>query len=129
MNSHEEQVQNLIRLKRYETPRDGYFEDFLEEFQSRQRQELLKKSSISLFAERVGTWFRELGSIKWVAGTGVAYAALMLGVFLWLPSSGPEANPNVQPASYERKMSEPIPEVDFENGKNFRSRQHNHREF
>lgn len=130
MKNAEEQIQNLIHLKRYETPRAGYFEDFLEEFQSRQRQELLNNSSMSIFAERVGTWFRELGSIKWVAGTGAAYAALMLGVFLWLPSSGPESNPNVQPASYYKpNASEPIPEVDFENGKYFRSRPKNQREF
>lgn len=129
MNNTEEHIQKLIRLKRYETPHHAYFEDFLKEFQSRQRQELLKKSSLSLFAERAGTWFHELGSIKWVAGAGVAYSALILGVFLWLPSSGPESNPNIQPASYELNASEPMTEVDFENGKNFRSRQQNQREF
>lgn len=129
MNCKNEQIQNLLRLKRYETPRDGYFEDFLEEFQSRQRQELLKKSSLSLFAERAGTWFRELGSIKWVAGAGVAYAAVMLGVFLILPASGPQENPHIQKASYEGNLADPILEVDFENGRNFRSEEDTRKEF
>lgn len=128
MKSHDERIQNLVSLKRYEAPRDGYFEDFLEEFQRRQRQELLKKSSFSLLGERVGTWFRELGSIKWVAGAGAAYATMMLTVFLFLPPSGPETNSHVQPASYEGDFFKQIEEVDFENGKNFRSREGTSRE-
>ncbi|MGJ8698040.1 MAG: hypothetical protein ACSHYF_17100 [Verrucomicrobiaceae bacterium] len=129
MNNREEQIQNIIRLKRYETPRDGYFEDFLDEFQSRQRQELLKKSSLSLLGERVGTWFRELGSIKWVAGAGVAYAALMVGILIWPSATGPASNPNVAPASFERDGSKPLPAVDFENGANYRSREATKQEF
>jgi hypothetical protein len=38
MSEPEKQVQNLIRLKRFEEPRDGYFEDFLEEFRSRRNE-------------------------------------------------------------------------------------------
>lgn len=40
--SPEEQISKLLRLKRYEMPPPGYFEDFLAEFQSRQRAELIK---------------------------------------------------------------------------------------
>lgn len=128
-NNYDEQIQNVLHLKRYEVPRDGYFEDFLEEFQSRQRQELLRKSSLSLFMERAGTWFRELGAIKWVVGGGAAYAAVMFAVVLFLPSSGPEKNPNVRPASYEGNLAKPIYEVDFENGRNFRSHENTGQEF
>jgi hypothetical protein len=124
-----DRIQKLISLKRYETPPDGYFEDFLEEFQQRQRQELLKKSSLSLLSERVGTWFRELGSIKWVAGAGVAYAALTIGFVAYSSISGPEADHNIAPASYELYSAEPLPAVDFEDGSNFRSRQESKREF
>ena len=35
MSEPKTQVQKLIRLKRFEEPRDGYFEDFLVEFRSR----------------------------------------------------------------------------------------------
>ena len=129
MSTREDQIQKLISLKRYETPRDGYFEDFLEEFQQRQRQELLKKSSLSLLSERVGTWFRELGSIKWVAGAGAAYAALTVGFVLYSSNTGPEVNQNIAPASFERNPAEPIDAVDFQNGSNFRSQENSKREF
>lgn len=103
MSNYEEQVRKIVSLKRYETPRDGYFEDFLEEFQERQRGELLQKSSMALFFERVGTWFREMGSIKWVAGAGVAYAAVMVAILMWPsgPGTTPDPNLNRQPASFE----------------------------
>lgn len=35
-------ISKLLRLKRYEQPPPGYFEDFLREFQDRQRSELLR---------------------------------------------------------------------------------------
>ncbi|MDB4143235.1 hypothetical protein N9733_07195 [Akkermansiaceae bacterium] len=129
MGNYGDQVQKLISLKRYETPRNGYFEDFLEEFQQRQRQELLKKSSLSLFTERAGTWFRELGSIKWVAGAGVAYAALTIGFVVYSSTTGSQADQNNVPVIYERSPAEPIPEVDFQDGSNFRSSQDSKREF
>jgi len=129
MNNSEDQIQKLMSLKRYETPSDGYFEDFLEEFQQRQRQELLKKSSLSLLSERVGTWFRELGSIKWVAGAGAAYAALTIGFVLYSSTTAPEVNQNITPASFERAPSEPLPFVDFQDGQNFRSQPDSMREF
>lgn len=84
---------------------------------------------MSLFLERVGTWFRELGSIKWVAGAGIAYAALMFAILPFLKFSGGETEPHLQPASYEPNASEPILEVDFENGRNFRSKQNSQQEF
>ena len=108
MSDYEEQIQNIIRLKRHETPRDGYFEDFLDEFQSRQRSEMLHRSSVGLFVERVGTWFRELGSIKWVAGAGVAYAALMAGILLWPTGNTNSVDPNRAPASFEGGVPTPI---------------------
>jgi hypothetical protein len=101
MSQYDDQIRKIVSLKRYETPRDGYFEDFLEEFQQRQRSELLQKSSISLFFERISTWFREIGSIKWVAGGGVAYAALMAVIFLWPDGPGTRPDSNSVPASHE----------------------------
>jgi hypothetical protein len=91
-------IQKLIRLKRYERPPQGYFEDFLEEFQSRQRAELLQRSARSLLAERVGMYFSGLGRQRWIYGAGLAYAVVMLGVFLWPDHGGQSA---VQPASPE----------------------------
>ncbi|YCM46224.1 hypothetical protein V2O64_09350 [Verrucomicrobiaceae bacterium 227] len=108
MSNPEEKIQKIIGLKRYETPPDEYFEDFLVEFQQRQRSEMLHRSSMGIFVERVATWFRELGSIKWVAGAGVAYAALM-GVILFWPLGPPKSDDsNRAPASYEGGAPLPI---------------------
>ena len=52
-----EDAQRLIRLKRYESPGDEYFRNFLESFKDRQRAELLRRSSRSILAERVAMWF------------------------------------------------------------------------
>src|SRR5438445_12184741 len=37
------EITKLLRLKRYEQPRPGYFENFLHEFHPRQRDELLRQ--------------------------------------------------------------------------------------
>lgn len=83
MSEEQSEIQKLLRLKRYEQPRDGYFEEFLTEFQSRQRSELLQRSARSLLMERVGTYFSGIGRQRWFYGAGLAYATVMLGVFAW----------------------------------------------
>jgi len=83
MSEEQSEIQKLLRLKRYEKPRDGYFEDFLTEFQSRQRSEMLRRSARSLLMERVGTYFSGLGKQRWFFGAGLAYATVMLGIFAW----------------------------------------------
>ncbi|MCP5534711.1 MAG: hypothetical protein H7A51_00580 [Akkermansiaceae bacterium] len=86
------EVQQLIALKRHEQPDDAYFEEFLDEFHRRQRQELLQRSSRSLFFERVGTWFAMGNKMRFVYAGGAAYAAVMLGFFFW-----PKADVTTQP--------------------------------
>ncbi len=133
----EEKVQKLIALKRYEQPPEGYFDDFLSEFQQRQREELLQRSAISLGWERFLTWFSEVGWSKWILGGGLAYAALML-VFVIVKGkpvapAPPEAG--LQPASYQgapMHSARPLRVVDFENGTRYRKadmRQEQRREF
>ena len=79
----DKELQDLIRLKNYEQPEEGYFDDFLLEFQQRQRSEMLKTSARGLFVERVKAWFSEFGATKfmpWLAGGAVAYAVVALFV-------------------------------------------------
>lgn len=129
MNQSQEDVQKLIRLKRYESPPEGYFEEFLEGFQGRQRGELLKQSSLGLFKDRLGTWFGELGSVKWVAGAGVAYAGVMAAIFMWPTGQTQLENPNLTPASYQPDKGRPLPTVDFPKIENSQSGSTTPREF
>jgi hypothetical protein len=46
-------VTKLLRLKRYEQPPPGYFDDFLHEFQRRQRAEALRRPSWAVLWERI----------------------------------------------------------------------------
>ncbi len=78
------ELHELIGLKKYEQPDEAYFDDFLIEFQQRQRAEMLKTTARGLLIERVRAWFTEFGSLRWVMGAGAAYAAVSL-VFFLLP--------------------------------------------
>ena len=80
-------------------PADEYFEEFLDEFHRRQREDLMKRSARSLLFERIGVWFREMGSAKWIYGAGAAYALLLVGFFVWPKDSA--ANDRVEPVSWE----------------------------
>jgi len=65
-------IQKLIRLKRYEQPPEGYFDDFLLEFQQRQRVEMLKRPLWHIAWERANMW---LESVRVPA---LAYAAILV---------------------------------------------------
>ncbi len=65
-------IQKLLRLKRYEKPPEGYFDDFLIEFQRRQRTELLRVPLHEILWERVTSW---LDSVRVPT---MAYAAILV---------------------------------------------------
>ena len=46
-------VSKLLRLKRYETPPPAYFDDFLREFQRRQRVEALRRPGWAILWDRI----------------------------------------------------------------------------
>jgi hypothetical protein len=98
MSEPEKQVQNLIRLKRFEEPRDGYFEDFLEEFRSRRNE--AETSRVFLNSRVSGG----AGNRKWFIGAGMAYAALLTVVLMW--PNGPETKQDAsrQPIIFEPKQ-------------------------
>lgn len=77
--SKSEDVQRLVRLKRYETPGEAYYQRFAENFKDRQRAELLQGSARSLLAERVQTWWSESNGTRWAIPAGAA-AAIGAGV-------------------------------------------------
>jgi hypothetical protein len=51
----EQQVQRLLRLKRFEQPPPGYFDQALQEFHRRQRAELLRRSALRIWWERTAS--------------------------------------------------------------------------
>ena len=106
------EIQKLVALKRYETPSDEYFEDFLDEFHRRQRADLMNHSARSLFWERMVVWFRELGAVKYAYGAGLAYAAIMLAFFAWPRGGEQKTSGNASPdtLSGNRKLEH----VEFE---------------
>lgn len=92
-----EDIQKLIRLKRYEKPPEDFVEDFLASFKDRQRAEMLHRSARGLLWERVTTYFAEFLTPKWAwAGASVAAVAL-LGISLRPHAvSGPQVVQNHQ---------------------------------
>ncbi|HEY1053100.1 MAG TPA: hypothetical protein VGE39_25190 [Prosthecobacter sp.] len=91
-----ENIQKLIRLKRFETPGEGFTEEFLKEFHQRQRAEMLKQSSIDLLRERVQTWWTHLTVPKWSLAT--AMAAVCAGSYFLLGGTTTESAPQVTAA-------------------------------
>jgi hypothetical protein len=75
-----EDVQRLLRLKRYEKPSEDFVEDFVRQFQHRQRQELLRHSARGLLWERVNTYFEGLfvPRWRWAGATAVALVTVFM---------------------------------------------------
>jgi len=125
----EEKVQKLIALKRYETPPEGYFDNFLTEFQERRADESNKPGLWKRTSERVTNFFRDLGGSRWIIGGGLAYAAVTVVFLIWQgrPAVAP-STPKTAPASYEAKPVQPsravkpvkpVPGVDLKKEKRY----------
>ena len=83
MSEENEEIQKLLRLKRYERPPEGYYQDFLSEFQSRQRSELLKRSAHGLFFERLATYFSQFSRPQLAGAAAAACAAVIAAVMMF----------------------------------------------
>ncbi len=70
-------LQRIIRLKRYETPGEDFVEDFLTQFHQRQRSELLRQSARGLLWERVTTFWDNLVSPRWTTAMVTACVAVV----------------------------------------------------
>jgi hypothetical protein len=73
-------VQRLLRLKRYEAPAPEYFEDFLSEFQDRQRAEMLKRPLWRLALDRLEGAMPSFQLSQAVYAGSCALALLIAGV-------------------------------------------------
>jgi hypothetical protein len=76
-----EDIQKLIRLKRFERPPADHVDDFLSEFHRRQRAELLNTTARGLLFERVSTYLGDFEGRRWVAAAAGVYALVMFGMY------------------------------------------------
>jgi len=96
-----EPMHRLIRLKRYEKPPEGYYEDFLREFHQRQRAELLKPSLSALIMERISGLMNEI-RVPMAAYAGVTALAVVAGIAIMRQNPNPAGSPAVFAASYSQ---------------------------
>ncbi|WP_395737694.1 hypothetical protein [Prosthecobacter sp.] len=97
-----ENIQRLIRLKRFEQPEEGFTENFLQQFHQRQRAELLKQSSVELLMERFSTWWSNLLVPKWSLATAALAVCAVSAWMLSRPGETPGAALTSSPAASEK---------------------------
>jgi hypothetical protein len=86
----EKQLQQLLKLKRFEQPPPGYFERALEEFHRRQRSEILRRSAFQIWFERVSSSFGNfrVPASAYAGAFGIfAVVATLLGTGIWTPEA------------------------------------------
>lgn len=124
----ETELQKLLRLKRHEQPPEGYFEDFLTEFQRRQRAEMLREPIWRIALDRLGAFFTDYRPAQLSYGVatlcviGMAGFALV-GIFSNSPenqfsrpslaavTAAPEASPSAPPTMLSLAPSRPDLEI------------------
>ncbi|MBE7496046.1 MAG: hypothetical protein HS117_13970 [Verrucomicrobiaceae bacterium] len=89
MNDDFEDIQRLIRLKRHESPGEGFTEEFLKRFHQRQHEKELRQSALDRLLERTAAWFEDLMSPPRWALTGGAALVLAAGAWFYM-SPAPE---------------------------------------
>lgn len=74
-------LSKLLRLKRHEQPPPEYFENFLREFQNRQRAEMLRRPVWRIALDRVEAFFGEFSTSQFAYATASAAVLLVAAVF------------------------------------------------
>jgi len=73
----DQEIGNLLALKRHERPPEGYMDDFLREFHQRRREEAMVERGFGRHWKQFLSWLTEPGMAKWAYGGGIAYAAAL----------------------------------------------------
>jgi hypothetical protein len=91
----ENEIGKLLRLKRYEQPPPGYFENFLHEFHRRQRDELLRQPIWSVLWHRLSDSLFRLNIPSLTSMPAAAAAVLICAVVITFKVSEAPSGPNV----------------------------------
>ena len=78
------EIARLLRLKRYEQPPPGYFENFLHEFHRRQRNELLRQPLWRICLERAHSFMLRLDVPALASYPAAVTAVLVCGAIISL---------------------------------------------
>lgn len=105
-------IQKLLRLKRYEQPNPEYFQDFLEEFQRRQREELLKRSLWQIVCDRTNAFVGHLSFTQYAYGMASAAVLVVAGLLsLGILAENPEGPQYAVDTSGAQTRAEPVVET------------------
>ncbi|MEI8293132.1 MAG: hypothetical protein WCG66_03970 [bacterium] len=78
-------ISKLLRLKRYEQPSEEYFQNFLLEFQNRQRSEVIHRPLLQIAWDRCSSLFDLVSMPRLVMASSFA-AAVIAAAFVWNPA-------------------------------------------
>src|SRR5436853_7009702 len=89
------EIGRLLRLKRYEQPPRGYFENFLHEFHRRQRDELLRQPLWKIAVARAQDFMMSLNVARLASYPVAATAVLLCAAVISLKIYHTPPRPNV----------------------------------
>ena len=115
----EEQLRALLRLKRFEQPPPGYFDQLLRDVHRRQRSELLRRPLWKIAVERMQTFFGE-HSMSSASYAGAMATVLIFGVGVisvvapGTPGSPGVSGPTLAVNEVSAKVSQPSPRMSLQ---------------
>jgi len=104
----EEQISKLLKLKRYEQPAPGYFDDFLRDFQARQRAELIRQPLWQIAWDRVSS-LAEGFQVPRMAYASIIAMAVAASAVIMLKPTAPSSGGNLAANNSSLSLTSPQP--------------------